>query len=74
MCKRGKPEHMATREPTSDAQPQRVLAAEDEIVAQRVARIESESTQMPLAELSQAVDALGRAFDEVMAHVSTELR
>lgn len=38
------------------------------------AKIEAESTSMPLSELRPAVEALGRAFDEVATHISSELR
>jgi len=38
------------------------------------ARIESESSSMPPADLSRTVDALRRAFDEVTAYISSELR
>jgi CheY-like chemotaxis protein len=37
-------------------------------------KIESESTNMPLAELRPAVDALRQAFDDVATHISSECR
>lgn len=43
-------------------------------IAMLAARIESEASSMPPSELSQAVDALGRAFDEVSEYISAELQ
>jgi two-component system, sensor histidine kinase and response regulator len=56
----------------------KIKGAGTNIHAQRfallAAKIESESMSMPLAELRPAVDALGRAFDDVATHISSESR
>jgi HPt (histidine-containing phosphotransfer) domain-containing protein len=43
-------------------------------MATLAATIESGAVSLPLPELTRSIDALRRAFDELLAHVSSELR
>jgi two-component system, sensor histidine kinase and response regulator len=69
---------IAGERPRVQALAHKIKGASNNIYAQRAAmlaaRIESESLTLPPAHLNEVIDALRRAFGDVIAHISAELQ